>query len=361
MMNHPLTPYSITYSPGLPALLRELNCSIAISVFQKGKLIFLATKNGKELLQLPRNFPRPMGLALQGDKLAIACLDEVILLANSPQLAASYPKKIRYDALFMPRITYHTGNLDLHDLAFGADGQLYGVNTFYSCIVKLDGNHSFTPFWQPPFITKLAKEDRCHLNGMALADGLPKYATAMSDSDTPQGWREQLPNNGILMDVQTNEILARNLAMPHSPRLYQGALYFLCSATGALVKMNLADNSQTTIAQLEGFARGLDFIGDYAFIGLSRLRATSGSAAKLKLINPDSKVGVAVVHLPTGTIVGEVNYLNTLDEIFDVKILTDCHFPGILNTEKPAHKAGITWPGDGVWQTEIVNPKPENG
>ncbi len=350
-MSNPLLPYSLTYSPEVPALLQHMNCTIAISVFQKGKLIFLASKNGRELSQLPRNFPRPMGLALQGDKLAIACHHEVLVLVNAPELAATYPKKtVRYDALYMPRTTYYTGNLDLHDLAFGAKGQLYGVNTFYSCIAKLDGDFNFKPVWKPPFITKLAKEDRCHLNGMAMEGGLPRYATAMSDTDTPQGWREKLPRNGILMDIKTNEVLASNLAMPHSPRLHGGAVYFLCSATGEFVKMNLSNGKQESILHLEGFARGLDFYGDYAFIGLSRLRAKSASAAKLKLINPDSKVGIAVVHLPTAKIIGEVNYLNTLDEIFDVKIIPDCHFPGILNTEKPAHQSGITWPGEAIWQ-----------
>ncbi|MCC6723699.1 MAG: DUF4915 domain-containing protein, partial [Saprospiraceae bacterium] len=190
---------------------------------------------------------------------------------------------------------------------------------------------------------------RCHLNGMALEDGLPRFATALSDTDTPQGWRAQLPSNGILMDLRSNEVVARNLAMPHSPRLYRGELYLLCSATGSLVKLDPTNGQQTVIAELNGFARGLDFHGDYAFIGLSRLRASSSSAAKLKLINPDSVVGVAVVHLPTGKLVGEIAYVNTLDEIFDVKIIPDHQMPGILNTEKPAHKAGLTWPSGSEW------------
>ncbi len=351
-MPHELPPFSITYSPSLPALLRQLHCTIAVSAFQKGKLIFLAAKNERELAQLPRNFVKPMGIALQGDKMAIACKEEVIVLANAPQLAASYPKRTaRYDALYLPRLTYHVGDLDLHDLAFGADGLLYGVNTFYSCIVKLDENFNFTPIWQPPFITSLVKEDRCHLNGMALSNGLPRYVTAMSYTDMYQGWRAHLPNNGILMDMVTNDVLASNLAMPHSPRLHKGSLYFLCSATGELVKMDLETGQQTSIIQLEGFVRGLDFYGEYAFVGLSRLRATSSTAAKLKHSRPDSKVGVAVVHLPTGSLVAEVNYLNTLDEIFDVKIIPNYQFPGILNTEKPAHKSAITWPNGGVWQS----------
>jgi hypothetical protein len=55
------------------------------------------------------------------------------------------------------------------------------VNTAFSCLCTLDGRHSFVPRWRPPFITSLAAEDRCHLNGMAMADGAPKYVTALAD------------------------------------------------------------------------------------------------------------------------------------------------------------------------------------
>ncbi len=346
----PPPPFSCTYTPNLPELLRQLGCTIALSTFQAGKVIFLSAKNDDELTQLPRNFAKPMGIALHGNKMAIACLDEVIVLSNSPQLAAHYPKKPdTYDALFMPRATYFTGQVDIHDLDYGANGQLLAVNTSFSCIIKIDDNYSFTPVWKPTFITKLVSEDRCHLNGMALLDGQPKYVTAFSETDTAQGWRENLTTSGILMDVGSGEVVAQKLPMPHSPRLFNGELYLLLSATGELVKLDPKTGKYDMVTQLNGFVRGLCKHGDYVFIGLSRLRKSSSTFAKLKIAEKATTAGVSVVHLPTGAIVGEVRYQSSVDEIYDVQIIPGCQRPGILNTEKPEYKMGLSTPEATYW------------
>ncbi len=343
-------PFSCSYSPNLPELLTKLRCTIAISTFQAGKVIFLSPKDEETLTQLPRTFAKPMGIALHGEKMAIACLDEVLVLANSPQLATHYPKKPQtYDALFMPRATYHTGQLDVHDLDWAGDGQLYAVNTSFSCIIKIDDNFSFTPVWQPPFISQLASEDRCHLNGMALLDGRPKYVTAFSKTDTPHGWKPNVASTGIVMDVETNEFIAQNVPMPHSPRLFDGELYLLLSATGELVKMDTTTGKYEVVTQLNGFVRGLCKHGDYVFIGLSRLRKNSSSFGKLKIADKALQAGIAVVHLPTGALVGEIRYHASLDEIYDVQIIPGYLRPGILNKEKPEYKLGLAVPGMTFW------------
>lgn len=346
----PPPPFSCTYTPNLPELLRQLGCTIALSTFQAGKVIFLSAKNDDELTQLPRNFAKPMGIALHGNKMAIACLDEVLVLANSPQLAAHYPKKPdTYDALYMPRASYFTGHLDIHDLDYGVNGQLFAVNTSFSCIIKIDDNYSFTPIWKPKFITKLASEDRCHLNGMTLQNGQPKFVTAFSESDTPQGWRDVVTTGGILIDVESGETIAGNLPMPHSPRLFDGALYLLLSATGELVKMDPKTGKYDVLTQLNGFVRGLCKHGDYAFVGLSRLRKSSSTFAKLSFAEKAVTAGVSIVHLPTGAIVAEVRYQSSVDEIYDVQIIPNCQRPGILNTEKPEYKMGLSTPETTYW------------
>lgn len=327
-----------------------MNCTIALSTFQAGKVIFLSAKNDDELTQLPRNFEKPMGIALHGDKMAIACLDEVLVLVNSPQLALHYPKKPGvYDALYMPRAAYFTGQIDIHDLDFGLNGQLFAVNTSFSCIIKIDDNYSFTPVWKPPFISKLVSEDRCHLNGMALQNGLPKYVTAFHDTDTAQGWRERVVDGGIVIDVETGETIARDLPMPHSPRLFEDELYLLLSATGELVKLEKNTGEYVQVTQLKGFVRGLCKHGDYVFIGHSKLRKSSSTFAKLKFAEPANIAGVSVVHLPTGALVGEIRYQSSLDEIYDVQVLPNCQRPGILNTEKLAYKMGLSTPDEAFW------------
>lgn len=344
-----LAPFSCSYTPNVPELLTQLNCSLAVSTYQAGKVIFLSPKDEERLIQLPRTFNKAMGIALDGDKMAIACKDEVIVLKNSKDLAHHYPRKPNvYDGLYMPRLTYHTGALDVHDLDWGGDG-LFAVNTSFSCLIKIDENYSFTPVWKPPFISKLASEDRCHLNGMCMENGKPKYVTAFNDGDTPQSWREVVTTGGILMDVETSEVVAANLPMPHSPRLFDGDIYVLFSATGELAKIDKNTGQVDIINKLNGFVRGLCKIGEYAFVGLSRLRKNSSTFAKLDIANRSLNAGIAIIHLPTGAFVGEIKYQMSVDEIYDVQVLPNMLRPGILNTMTEDYKLGLATPTSTYW------------
>jgi uncharacterized protein (TIGR03032 family) len=291
-----------------------------------------------------------MGIGLHGNKMALATLDEVIVLVNSPQLAQHYPKQpATYDALFMPRASYFTGQIDIHDVDYGENGDLYAVNTSFSCLIKIDDNFSFTPVWKPPFISKLASEDRCHLNGMILQDGKPKYATAFNSSDSPQSWRPEVTTAGILMDVETDEFVARGLPMPHSPRLFDGEIYLLLSATGEIIRLDKETGKYDVLNQIDGFVRGLAREGDYLFVGLSRLRKNSSTFAKLEIADKAQHAGIAIYHLPTGAFVGQIQYHNSVEEIYDVQVLPGMSRPGILNTMTDAYKEGLSTPQTTYW------------
>ena len=343
-------PFSCIYTPSVPSLLQQLNCTIAISTYQAGKVIFLSPNANGKIIQLPRSFEKAMGIALKGDKMAIACKDEVIVLKNSKDLAIHYPKKNNiYDGLFMPRLTYFTGVLDVHDLDWAADDSLIGVNTAFSCIIKVDENYSFTPIWKPHFITKLASEDRCHLNGLAMENGKPKYVTAFNNGDTPKSWKDTVTTSGIVMDIDSNEIIATDIPMPHSPRMINGELYLLLSATGELVKMDVSSGKYDVITKIGGFVRGLSTVGDYAFIGLSKARSSSSTFSKLNISEKDNVSGIVVVHLPTGKEVGRVIYQSSVEEIYDVQVLPNMIRPSILNTIKPEYKMGLSTPSTTYW------------
>lgn len=347
--SQPPAPFTLRYSPNIPELLSQLRCSLVLSTYQAGKLVFLSPRDKEALVQLPRTFAKPMGIAIHGDKMAVATKEEVIVLRNSPQLATHYPKNPgTYDSFFMPRMTYYTGAVDIHDIDFGHDG-LYAVNTSFSCIIKIDGEYSFTPVWKPPFISALASEDRCHLNGMALLDGRPKYVTAFGTGDSHQSWRPTVTESGILMDVDSGEIVASGLKMPHSPRLFDGELYVLFSATGELVRIDPATGTYDVVHRLKGFVRGLAKFGDYVFIGLNRLRKNSSTFAHLPVSEMSDYAGVAIVHLPTGAYVGEIRYESSVDEIYDVQVLGGSLRPGILNTIRPEHKMGLHLPNATYW------------
>lgn len=355
MSNNSISPFACTYSPQLPELLMKLNCSIALSTYQAGKIIFLSPKNENSLIQLPRSFNKPMGIALHPtqDKLAVATKDEVLVLANSPQLAQHYPKSPnKYDAMYMPRLTYHTAGLDLHDVHFGQiDGneKLFAVNTLFSCIASIDDDNSFTPYWKPPQINKMESIDACHLNGMALINGIPKYATSFNQGNTAQSWRDNLLETGTLYDIENNDVILDKLAMPHSPKMINGELYLLQSATGELIRVNPETKSSEVIYTFKGFVRGMAFHNDYLFVGLSKLRKNSSTFAKLPFAHQAQEAGVAIIHLPTASLTAQISYQSSVDEIYEIQILSNKLRPNILNTVTADYKAGLMTPNATFW------------
>ena len=142
-MKTQLPPFSVSHTPDIPDLLHNLECSIAISTYQAGKVILLSAIDQEKLIQLPRTFNSAMGMAYSGQKLAIACKNDVVVLKNSPSNAGTYPAKPNtYDSLFLPRCTYYTGNVNLHDMSYLGD-KLVVVNTLFSCLSESYIPHLF--------------------------------------------------------------------------------------------------------------------------------------------------------------------------------------------------------------------------
>jgi len=342
------TPFALEYSAQFAQLLTDLGISLAVSTYQAGKVILLSPSEGDKLVQLPRTYPNAMGMAQHADKLAVASMHEVVVLKNTPSLAKKYPQKPdTYDAIYTPRALYFTGAVSMHDMEYLADGKLAGVNTAFSCLSYIDDNQSFTPFWKPPFISDLMPEDRCHLNGLATENGEIKYLTALGTSDTPQGWRNTKMNGGVLMHYPSGEIILSGLAMPHSPRIINGELYVLNSAQGELIKVDVQNKSYEVVVKLGGFARGMAQHGDYLFIGVSKLRHNSPAFADLPIAKT-SFSGVIAVYLPYKTIVGQLAYKMSVDEIYDVKVIPSKR-PSILSPDMPVSKQAIVLPDKSFW------------
>ena len=340
-------PFQCTHSDNFPSLLRALGCSVLLSTYQAGKVIVLSEENG-QMVQLPRHFDKPMGLALDGNRLAVATRDTVTVLVNAPTLAAHYPGRPgKYDAVYAPRAVYFTGEVDMHDMAWSGD-ELWGVNTRFSCLCQVDHDFSFYPQWHPPFISGFDDEDRCHLNGMAMVNGKPQFATALGATDTPKGWRENKTGGGILMHVPSGEILLRDLAMPHSPRIYDGHLYLLLSAEGALARVDLQRGTLEVLAELPAFVRGLDRLGDFLFIGMSKLRP-GRTLGDIPLAQRDLVSGLAVYHLPAQKVVAQVTYQTDCEEIYDVQVMPGKRRPTILGVQDPFYRRVLTTPLHSFW------------
>ncbi len=323
------TPFHYTHSPTLPQLLWHLGCTLVFSTYQAGKVIFIRATSPEKIDQRALDFPRPMGLAVSDQRIAVATRDEVVVLANTSVEESIEPRHVDSESLigavegrYVPESTYFSGEVDTHDLAWGKDG-LWAISTLFSSMALAEENSTFEPQWCPPFVSNLAPEDRCHLNSMAIVDGQPEYVTAFGEVDTFEGWRDTKASGGILMNVPSGEIVLGGLPMPHSPRVYDGKLYLLLSATGELVCAEPQAGRYEVVTQLPGFVRGMARCGDYLFVGLSKLRKTSSTFAALPISEQAVFSGIVAVSLSEGRIVEHLRYETGCEEIYDVQVLPE--------------------------------------
>jgi uncharacterized protein (TIGR03032 family) len=326
------TEASIQYSTsaGLLPRLQQLNASFAFTSYQSN-LLYLVGRNKQGGINIHQSaMAKPMGLCLdeQGG-FVLSGAYEILRFQNV--LAENEQINEQFDACYVPRITHLTGQLDAHDVGIDTQGRALFVNTRYNCIATVSEQHSFVPIWRPPFINALVDEDRCHLNGLAMDAGEPVYATAVSASNTIDGWRDRRADGGVVIDIKTNQIICRGLSMPHSPRMHRGELWLLNSGTGKLGVVQQNDNGEGHFearAFCPGFLRGLAFHGNYAFVGLSkpRYQRFEGLALEQKLKDADSEpwCGIQIIDLTTGTCVDWLRIDGDLAELYDLAV-----FPGV--------------------------------
>lgn len=334
--------------PGFAEWLAASGGSLAITTYQAGRVL-LAGWNGRQVTFLPRQFDRPMGLDVNGGSLALATRHALTLFSNAPSLARHYREPGAYDALFLPRVTYHMPQLNLHDVAFGDSG-LWLVNTRLSCLAKASAVYTFEPHWRPRFITDLVPEDRCHLNGLALRDGRPAFITALGETNQAGGWRAGKATGGIVIDVASGEILLRGLAMPHSPRWHAGRLWLLNSGAGELLAVDPPTARADVVCALPGYARGLTFVGHHALVGLSQIREKSVfGGLPVEARHATLLCAVAVVDVRTGRTEGFLRFVAGCSEIYDLRFLAGMRRPNLLNLEKEEVRQAIFAPDCHYW------------
>jgi uncharacterized protein (TIGR03032 family) len=330
--------------------LSGLDGSLAITTYQAGKLAILGWR-GTHVSLLMRQFTKPMGLAVGPEKLALATRNEITLFRNAPLLAPDLSPHHRgkYDTLYLPRATYHTGDVNVHDVAFADDG-LWFVNSRFSCLSALSKDFSFVPRWKPPFVSEIVPEDRCHLNGLAVVNGKPKYVTALGETDTVGGWRQNKANGGVLADVESGDVVLRGLSMPHSPRWHQGRLWLLNSGAGELLCFDPATGSAGVVCTLPAYLRGLCLIGRFAVVGLCQIREKHIFGG-LPVQQRHQKLlsGLAVVDLPTGQVIGVLEFTTGCTELYDVQYLAGSRNVNVLNLADDAIRQAFTAPDFSYW------------
>ena len=326
--------FEITTSRQFLDWLDEQKLSLAFSTYQIGKLFSLGLKANGELSVFVRTFNRCMGLcpSADGNGLYLSSLYQIWRFEN-----ILGPGEIAdgYDRLYVPQIGYTTGDCDIHDMAVDAAGQLVFVNTLFSCLATTSATHSFRPLWRPPFISRLAAEDRCHLNGLALRDGQPAYVTAVSSSDAADGWRERRSSGGVVIDVASNETIATGLSMPHSPRWHQGRLWICNSGSGEFGSIDLASGAFEPLTFCAGYLRGVAFHGDCALLGTSKPRHNKTFSGlpldeALAQRNVEARCGIQVVDLRSGDAVHWLRFEGLVEELYDVVTLPSVRNPSLI-------------------------------
>jgi uncharacterized protein (TIGR03032 family) len=315
------------HSPSFVDVLRQLRCSLLVSTYQAGKLITIGVA-GEGLHFSMHQFDQAMGVAASRDTVAVGAHGQVWFLRDNSRLAPLIEPKGVYDRCYLARTSTVTGAIHCHELAWGRDAkdepELWVVNTRFSCLANLDPEYSFVPAWRPPFISRLAGEDRCHLNGLAMCDGRPAFVTVMAQSDEAGGWRGDKNTTGCVLDVASGEVVTTGLAMPHSPRWHDGKVLVLNSGHGTLEEVDLASGDRSTVEAVPGFTRGLAFRANVAFVGLSRIRETAVfGGVPIAERHAELKCGVGVIDLTTGTTVATFEFESGIEEIFDVQVLPD--------------------------------------
>ena len=333
-------PLRSVHTSSFPHLLAQTGASVLVTTYQAGKLVVLREDAGVLNTHF-RNLQKPMGLARDGGRLAVGCSVDIWEFHNVPAVCSKldasddYPSSAaKHDACYLPRRAHCTGDVQIHEMAW-VGGDLVFVNTAFSCLAKRSEENSFEPTWRPSWITQYAPGDNCHLNGLAVRDGRVKYVSALGETNEPGGWRENKRDGGLLIDVDSQEVIASGLSMPHSPRWHNDKLWLLESGEGSIGTVDLSTGSYEAIAQFPGFTRGLSFLGPLAFVGLSQVRESavfSGIPLVERLEKAEQRsCGVWVLNIETGETLGFCKFEEGVQEVFAVEVLPGVRFPDLVN------------------------------
>lgn len=334
----------ISASRQFTSWLASQNISLAFSTYQTGKLFLIGLAQSGKLSVFERTFERCMGLWASADRLYTSSLYQLWRFENALE-----PGQLQngFDRLYVPQVGYTTGDLDIHDIAVDSNDKVIFVNTLFSCLATVSESHSFIPLWQPPFISRLAAEDRCHMNGLAMDNGQPRYVTAVSQSDVADGWRDRRRNGGCVVDVASKEIVLSGLSMPHSPRMYRDKLWLLNSGTGYFGSVDIDSGTFTPITFCPGYLRGLAFVGDYAIVGLSKMRGNKTFSGldlddNLAAKDVEARCGLQIIDLRNGDIVHWLRISGMVEELYDVAVLPGVRQPMALGFKSDEIRRTIT-------------------
>ena len=348
------------YSNNLLDYLKNNKINIYACAYKSNSIVNICTieeknTNNTKLSLWKTSLDRPMSIQSYKDKLIVGCRRDVLQFSKDGESKTDNEQFKNFDVTFNHQLTNITNGLDIHDIVFNDNGKPYFCSSMFSCVGELSDKGSFKVYWKPPWISKIAPEGRCHLNGLCCVDGVPTYITSISRCDVLEGWRHNR-NKGVVYDITTNTLICKNLSMPHSPVWYNNKLWVLESGTGYFgyidMDREVSENDETyhpfvKTLFLPGFLRGISFINsEYVIIGSSKDRhdnAFSGLELSKTLKNKEAmaKCGIYIIKLESMEIEHFImfddpfiedgpsdslyNSNDEINEIYDVLCIHDCN------------------------------------
>lgn len=318
----------ISISAGLADWMLTQRISLAFTSYQTGQLIVAGVGPDMRLSFNQQNYARATGLCYDRGRLLVGSMFQIWRLEN--MLRPGQYANDAFDMVLVPRTAHTVGYVDTHELSVDAEDRIIFVNSRYSCLATIDEVHSFRPIWRPNFISALVPEDRCHLNGLAMEGGTPRFVTMAARSDTRDGWRAHRDGGGLVIDIASGEVVVEGLTLPHSPRVHNGALWLLDSGRGQIVRVDIGSRKREDIAFCPGFLRGLAFHNDHAIVTVSLAREGKfkeiAIQTGLEERKAEAKCGIMIIDTRAGRIIHSILLGRPFTEMFDVAVI-----PGVRN------------------------------
>jgi len=148
---------------------------------------------------------------------------------------------------------------------------------------------------------------------MAMLDGRPKYVTAFGATNSKDDWRQKKYEAGIIMDVDSGK--------------YE------------------------VIKKFNGYVRGMDKIGDYLFVCMSKLRKSHTFNDSEYAKRRDYQAGFEMIHLPTGATISHLKFHRSCDEIYDICVLPGLKRPGMIGVMDGNYRMALTLPDAVFWSS----------
>ncbi len=323
---------SITATPAFIETLSSQRISLIVASRQDSTATIISALDGQCTATRAR-IHGPMGVAACADTIAFGTAMGVRIyrdITNENPDAATY----------LPVAMHMTGAISIHDVGWDGNGKLWFVNTLFSALCVTDTESHFRLVWRPHFLEEKGPLDCCHLNGMTLDDDGPRFVTALSSTGTRESWRINAPDGGMLMDIRSG-IWREGLSMPHSPKIHGESIWLLESGRGQLITISSDNNSMETVWRSDGILRGLDFSGDCAFVGQSKLRESSASvfaALSERLHNP-SCCHIYAIDVQHGKALGHA----ALPDISEISSVTVIRKPQVFILEPDQLQTAATF------------------